>query len=627
MSAVAIAVLAALTFGGATTRLERGVYDRLMRLSPRAASDDIVIVTIDDASLAALGRWPWPRQRHAEFFARMAEARPRIIAYDVLFAEPDGADAALGQAIHVAGPTFLPLRTEIPGPDGRGAVMYEPVAPLAAAATGLGQVDIGFDPDGVVRRVFLFESDGRRTAPQLMLAMKAHLDHAPISPPAMRPSPGLRRTGEALIRFQGPAGTYRTVPFVSVLKGEVSPEVFRDKIVLVGATANGLNDRYATPMRDAGGMSGVEIQANLLQALRAGTTLRLLGPWGSFGFGLLAVAVLLAACRRLSPRANLLTTVGLGAAMIALSAWAFFILNLWAPPVAGLMTLALVYPLWSWRRLEATSRYMLQELERFRGDQEVWADPPQPGGGDVVQRQLDLMDGAVGRMRQLRVAIRTAAEQRERLLALLTHDMRSPQASILALLKTAAPGEVGPALAKQISTLAGRTLTLADNFVLLARAEAETYDLQLVSLSSILVEAVDELWPQSSLRGVAIETDGIEDEHLVVGDRSLLTRALINLIDNAIKYSDRGAVVRCVLTSADGMAACSIADRGRGMTPEELARIYQPFQRAGEQSPGGAGLGLALVRAVVQRHGGRIDHASTEGAGTIATWALPIAQP
>ena len=722
VSAVAVALLAILTFSGAAARLDNMVYDALMRLAPAPASDGIVIVAIDEPSLAALGRWPWPRQRHAEFFAQMAKARPRAIAYDVIFAEPDPADADLAQAIHAAPATVLPFNLEIPGPDGIGALMREPVAPLAAAAAALGHVDIGFDPDGVVRRVYLFESDGRRTAPQLMLALKASLDHAEPAAPTMRPSAGLRRARETLIRFHGSAGAYRTVPFASVIRGEVPPEVFRDRIVLVGATANGLNDRYATPMLDMGGMSGVEIQANLLQALQAlqaRTVLSPLGPWGRLGVGLTALVLLLAGCRRLSPRATLGLTAALCAGLLALSAAGFFALGLWIAPASGLISLALVYPLWSWRRLEATSRYMLQELQRFRDDQDIWLDDPGPGGGDVVSRQLDLMDSAVGRMRHLRrfvadtvhslpdptlvtgldggvllanakakvlfgelqgatwpdliagwrfteldadgeaegyspggavyrirtvthrdeagtdlyvitrltdvTAVRAATEQRERMLALLTHDMRSPQASILALLKTTPAGEVSPALARQISAMAGRTLTLADNFVLLARAQAETYDLQQVSLSAALVEAIDELWAPSSLRGAAIEAQGVEEDCWVVGDRSLLTRALINLIDNAIKYSE-GRPVVCTLAVRDGMAVCSIADSGKGMTEAELARIYQPFQRAGEHAAGGAGLGLALVRAVVQRHGGRIEHTSTVGAGTVATLALPLAE-
>ena len=622
---IAAAVLAALTLTGATARLDDVVYDGLMRSRPPAASDEIVIVAIDETSLAALGRWPWPRARHAAFFARMAAARPRAVAYDVLFAEPDAADADLAQAVRASAPIFLPLSVEIPGPDGSAALMRAPVAPLAAAVAGLGHVDISFDPDGAVRRVFLYESDGRRTAPHLMEALRARIESAAHAPAALPPARGLRRAGEVLIRYHGPAGSYRVVPFAAVLRGEVPPEVFRDRIVLVGATASGLNARDPTPMLDPGGMSGVEIQANLLQSLREGSAIRPLAPAGRLALGLAALGLLLAGFRRLSPRANLALAAGLGVLLLALSAGAFFALRVWFPPVAALVTLALVYPLWSWRRLEAASRYMVQELDRFRSDAEIGSLEPGPGGGDVVSRQLDLMDGAVGRMRQLRAAVRAAGEQRERMLALLTHDMRSPQASILALLRSAAPGQAAPGLARQIAALAGRTLTLADNFVLLARAQAETYDLQEVSLSSLLVEAVDELWPQSSARGVAIETIGVEDELLVTGDRSLLTRALINLIDNAVKYSPDGGTVTCALAAESGMAVCTIADRGRGMTAEDLARIYQPFQRAGDHGARGAGLGLALVRAVVERHGGRVDHASAPGEGTMVTLALPLA--
>ena len=207
--------------------------------------------------------------------------------------------------------------------------------------------------------------------------------------------------------------------------------------------------------------------------------------------------------------------------------------------------------------------------------------------------------------------------------------MRSPQVSILTLLGSSeAKAAVAAPVADRIAGYARRTLSLADNFVNLARAEADAYAAEVLDLGEVLLDAVDDLWPQSSARQIAVvaaETDG---EVLVEGDRALLTRALINLVDNAIKYSPAGGRVDCAVRIEDGQAVCTVADQGEGMSPAQLANLFKRFHRVrpkGGERIDGVGLGLSFVHAVVQRHGGRIDCASTLGQGASFTVRLPLA--
>src|SRR5690606_33535824 len=130
-----------------------------------------------------------------------------------------------------------------------------------------------------------------------------------------------------------------------------------------------------------------------------------------------------------------------------------------------------------------------------------------------------------------------------------SHDMRSPQASILALLAEGRGQGISQGAVQRVEAYARRTLALADNFVNLARAESERYTLEIVNFSDILLDAVDDLWPQSRARSIAVQAQGCEDEHLVLADRTLLTRALINLIDNAIKYSEPSTRIECAVAS------------------------------------------------------------------------------
>ncbi|MGK6317878.1 hypothetical protein, partial [Neorhizobium sp. DT-125] len=124
-------------------------------------------------------------------------------------------------------------------------------------------------------------------------------------------------------------------------------------------------------------------------------------------------------------------------------------------------------------------------------------------------------------------------QQREELMQFLSHDMRTPQASILAAIDGAGPGQVAASVADRVRTYARRTLKLADDFVQLARAERMTYRLEPLDLSDILAVAADEIWPRLAEKRVELVLEGHDREWLVEGERSLLTRALLNLFDNA----------------------------------------------------------------------------------------------
>jgi CHASE2 domain-containing sensor protein/two-component sensor histidine kinase len=243
----------------------------------------------------------------------------------------------------------------------------------------------------------------------------------------------------------------------------------------------------------------------------------------------------------------------------------------------------------------------------------------------------DAQGGRVGSIARLTdiTAIRLATRQREDALQLLTHDMRSPQASILALLDNR--GEDEQSLRERIAGYARRTLKLADDFVNYARAESGRHAEELLDFSSILVEAADDQWALAQAKGIRVETPADDEEVLVLGDRSLLSRMLSNLIGNAIKYSESGTVVYCTLqreaaTDASAEALlCRIADSGHGIAAEDLDAIFRPFHRSRGAEGSGAGLGLAFVRAVVQRHGGSIEVESALGEGTVFSLRLPIA--
>lgn len=119
---------------------------------------------------------------------------------------------------------------------------------------------------------------------------------------------------------------------------------------------------------------------------------------------------------------------------------------------------------------------------------------------------------------------------------------------------------------------------------------------------------------------------------LVHGERSLLTRVLVNIIGNAVKYSPKGTCITCVLAERQGsdgklLATCAVTDEGPGIAPEHRRIIFERFQRAPMglgRKIDGVGLGLSLVHTVITRHKGEIECVSEPGQGSTFTIVLPM---
>jgi signal transduction histidine kinase len=182
-------------------------------------------------------------------------------------------------------------------------------------------------------------------------------------------------------------------------------------------------------------------------------------------------------------------------------------------------------------------------------------------------------------------------------------------------------------LLEHIERYTRRALTLADDFVQLTRAESQAYVFEPVNLADVVLDASDEIWPQARAKGIFVETHFEGDAHWIHADRSLMTRAVTNLLNNAVKYSPTETVVLVSVTNgANDHVHCRIADQGYGMTEDARAHLFERFRRfraPGQPHSQGAGLGMALVKTVVTRHEGEVAVDSEPGRGTTVTVSLP----
>src|SRR5262249_16737647 len=147
-----------------------------------------------------------------------------------------------------------------------------------------------------------------------------------------------------------------------------------------------------------------------------------------------------------------------------------------------------------------------------------------------------------------------------------------------------------------------------------------------VDLEPIVLEVFDLGSRLARETGASLRLAGAEPA-AVIGQPRSLWRALLNLVDNAVKYTPAGGKVELTLTGRDGRAELSVQDTGPGIDPAQLERIFQPFVRlddARARAQGGAGLGLAIARSIVVAHGGVLDVESTPGAGSRFIIRLPL---
>ncbi len=414
------AMAAVLAVSGWTWRADRLVYDFGLSMSSRPPPPGIVIVAIDEASIDAIGRWPWPRAVHSTLLDRLSQARPRAIGLDLILSEPDPnpeQDRLLAQMLRRAAPVVLPVAwlVRVPGVQPR---LLTPAGAMESAAL-LGAAEPAVDDDGVLRHAFL--QTGRmqemlpRAFPHMALALlRAGGETLPDDFPADRQDPGLHavdadgfRNNRFLIRYAGPPGHVKRVSYVDVLRGAVPAQVLAGNYVLVGMTALGLGDTLATPVNGRQhAMPGVEVLSNTLYTLRSGDTLGAVSRWPAAALAALLVLLLVGTLERVGTRRALVLALGSVPLAVGLSLWAIH-LGWWWSPVPYAAAAVLAYPLWSWRRLERAVDSLDAEIRRLEPEAGVHLAPRPdakrpPDPRDRLASRLETLHSATDTVRSAR---------------------------------------------------------------------------------------------------------------------------------------------------------------------------------------------------------------------------------
>lgn len=738
---VLVALAVALTLGAWAWRLDRVVYDFGLGLWKRPVPPDIVIVAIDDASIEAIGRWPWARSVHATLLEQLARARPRAIALDLVLSEPDPdprQDALLAAALGKAGLVCMPVMGS--ASRARPLAVLEPVPVLKAQAC-VGASEPAVDGDGVLRHAFLGAGPAGQTVPHLALQLLRAAGEKPAAglpvetdAEAVGDADLWRREGRFLVRFAGPPGHLRRVSYVDVLRGAVPASELSGRYLFVGMTAQGLGDTLATPVNGPHhAMPGVEVLAHTLYTLRSGDHLQAVATGPGMAVAAALLGLLIGLLRRVPPRTALAIAL-LSVPTAVIVSIVLLNLGLWWSPWAYALPALAAYPLWSWRRLERAAAALDREIAAMRAEPGLLAvvdahvTRPDAAPDDGLSRRLQalhhaadtlraarsflsqavqslpsavLVDDGMGRvmlanppaarifeveseqelrgldlarllsefhtepavdwadeLQRLRRAhlqrsteaslpgqgdyvlhlagirleglsriivslsdvapLKQAERDREQTLAFITHDLRSPLASILLLADTSPHGD-GPvrSVLDQMSQLARRAQRMSEDFVRTVQAARQPLVRAPASLQLLLQDMCSVVQPQAQAAGVTLQRS-VEPADLAWSlDAGLVGRAVGNLLTNALRASPHGGTVRVEARVADGHLVVQVSDQGPGLDAHQRDQLRRGDAGLRSADARGLGLGLLFVQRVAARHGGSLRQLAEPGSGAV----------
>ena len=337
-------VTAALVLGGALDSLELGMLNRLFELrGARPPTAPIVIVTIDEDTFDEFNLpWPFPRALHAELLDALSRDVPLAVGFDVLFPEPSsrGAkdDEALGAAVARAGNVVLGAATTVETqPLYRKVDLNAPVPVIRRGAIAIGPVNLDVDDDGALRRAPLRHVAGDQVLDgfDVQLYRQAARRGLPAAPLPAEP--------EILINYRGGPRSFPWVSYHRVVRGELPPGTFRDKIVLIGPTSPIFQDTFSTAFARARAMPGVEIHANVIETLLRGDRVRPVPAGVSLLLALVAAVGGAWAVARLRALRGFATVVLLWTALAAWTIVAFAMWDVWLRAAGVSLGLAFGY--------------------------------------------------------------------------------------------------------------------------------------------------------------------------------------------------------------------------------------------------------------------------------------------
>lgn len=438
--------------------------------------------------------------------------------------------------------------------------------------SNVGRMDLRRDDDGRVRRM----------APQPGETL--HLIEKVSGAPVPSDPSGLS------INFRGSPRVFTRYTLNEVISGEVSTDVFSGKIVLIGADG-GSGGRFQTPV---GALTRSEIMAHMLDNHLENRWIRRL-PFVTYATLFLLLAILAVFLITTYPQSVVLIFfLWIGTLVAALSVWAFDTLAIWFPATSPL---ALLIATWI-----VFIGYQATKVERINS---------------ALKREQRYLS----ELEQLK----------NNFVSLISHDLKTPIAKIQAIVTRLQNQNRDPALETDLRSLLISSEELnryIQSILKVLRVESRDFKLhrEVADINEVIEEALQILRPLAAEKSISLETS-LEPLFSAEFDVTLIKEVVINLVENAIKYTPAGGRVLVESSESDDHIVVRINDTGQGIAPDELEKVFQKFVRGKDQDlkTKGSGLGLYLVKYFIELHGGQVKLTSELGQGSSVSFTLPLA--
>jgi signal transduction histidine kinase len=251
--------------------------------------------------------------------------------------------------------------------------------------------------------------------------------------------------------------------------------------------------------------------------------------------------------------------------------------------------------------------------------------------GSLPIRRRDEIGELAAAFQRMAERLRAIDRSKEDFFAQISHEFRTPLAAMreaAGLLRDRVAGPLEPKQERLVDIVihsCERSLRLVNQILEIARLRAKLQEIEHhpVRLDRVVTHALDDLRPQAEARGIVLQGSDAVAPVVVAGDEEQLFEVLLNLLGNAIKYTNPGGSVRVALSTQGAHVDVAVADTGSGIAPDALPHVFDRFWQ-GHGARDGSGLGLAIVRSIVEAHGGKVWAESELGRGSRFTVRLPV---
>jgi two-component system phosphate regulon sensor histidine kinase PhoR len=461
--------------------------------------------------------------------------------------------------------------------DSEGRNLYPPFSQNFSQGTGLNRLRA--DEDGVIRH---FSSS---------LVQIPHLTQRLASRLALRHSKEIQFiAGENyLINFQGKPGSYPRVSFGDIINGRVAPEFFRNKIVIIGGSDTE-GHLYRTPV---GELNRSEIMAELVDNIFNHRWIQKPARSSLFVYLLFILLVAIWIQFAYPQSVAFVFTVWLGTTTTAFSLWIFDTFYIWVPIQAVLVQLGAAYI-------------------------------------SFLSYHLSVKDNLNWRLEQEKIYFTQVDQMKHNFISLFSHDLKTPIAKIQAICDRLIATHFDSTLRKDLVSLRLESAELhkyIEKILQISRVESTDFKLRKEGsdINEIILQVIEQLKPLAIEKSIRLDTK-LEPMFLIEIDSILIREVIINLVENAIKYTPSGGTVLIFSREENNVVQIIVTDTGVGIAPAEQSKVFGKFVRGQHQEllTKGTGLGLYLVKYFIELHGGSIRLESELGKGTSIEFSLPV---